>query len=295
MSRLSISIAIWIVLYLNLNALGQEQARKWPYEFRSKNYIIHSDFQLENHLLNRELDEVSTDVATLLDVPPPSQPIHIVLFRTEREYTRYMGAYFPRLPKRRALFIQDRGPGMLFTHWHADVGVDLRHEMTHALINNHNPLPLWLDEGLAEYFELDRESRIAPLKRSIEVLKNLKKGTVTTIDALSKSDSLEDFDDHDYLTSWAWIHFMMHRNVRTRGLLVRHLRELRAGNMLGTRPPDGRPADPSTPASVFSLHRALTQLFPDVRSEFLQHFQSLYDASQKMAASEATITASYRK
>jgi len=294
MSRLSFSFALWIFLCPNLSGLGQEQPRKWPFEFRSTNYVIHSDFQLENRSLNRELDEVSTDVATLLDVPSPSQPIHIVLFRTEREYTRYMNAYFPQLPKRRALFIQDRGPGMLFTHWHADVGVDLRHEMTHALINNRNPLPLWLDEGLAEYFELNRESRIAPLKRSAEVLKNLKKGTVTTIEALSKTDKLEDFDDHDYLTSWAWIHFMMHRNVKTRALLVRHLSELRAGNMLGTGPSDVRP-DQSIPASVFSLHRALAQLFPDVRSEFLQHFQSLYDASKKMAASQATITASYRK
>ena len=237
---------------------SREPVRTWPFELKSANYIIHSDFPLTDDWLMHELKAISVDVATLLEVHPPTQPIHIVLFKTQREYERYMHAYFPKLPKRRALFIQDRGPGMLFTHWHAEVAIDVRHEMTHALINSQHPLPLWLDEGIAEYFELERSSRIVAVKRSRQILADLAKGTVSTIESLSRIKELAKFDDHDYLVSWAWIHFLMHRNTETRQLLIRYLSDLRSG----------------TP-QPFSLHRGVENLFPDVREQFLHHFQSL--------------------
>lgn len=285
-SHMILLLLCWLVFPLHF-AGGQEPVREWPYEFHSENYIVHSDFSPENTLLNRELNEVSVDIATLLEIPPPPQPIHIVLFGTQREYARYMQAYFPKLPKRRALFIQDRGPGMLFTHWHADIGVDLRHEMTHALINNRRPLPLWLDEGLAEYFELDRGSRIRPRKRIGEVLKHLNRGTITTIESLAKIESLEEFDDRDYLISWAWIHFLMHRNVHTRELLIRHLNDLRSERLASFKQEhselENRLGNPS-----FSLHRALAQLFPDVRKQFFQHFSSLAEASPAPDARRVT-------
>ena len=70
-------------------------------------------------------------------------------------YQAYMKQYFPKVPYRRALFIKARGPGMVFACQGTDFEIDVRHESTHALLHAWLPsVPLWLDEGLAEYFEV---------------------------------------------------------------------------------------------------------------------------------------------
>ena len=44
---------------------------------------------------------------------------------------------------------------LVYTYWGDRIQQDLRHELTHALLHSVlKDVPLWLDEGLAEYFEL---------------------------------------------------------------------------------------------------------------------------------------------
>ena len=51
---------------------------------------------------------------------------------------------------------------MVFAYEGDEFEVDLRHECTHALLNAALPVtPLWLDEGLAEYFEVEAGQRAA--------------------------------------------------------------------------------------------------------------------------------------
>src|SRR5947199_3220316 len=72
-----------------------------------------------------------------------------------------MRTRYPDLPKRRAFFVaQPRTVGgtddlLVYTFWGDRVRQDLRHELTHALLHCVlKDVPLWLDEGLAEYFEV---------------------------------------------------------------------------------------------------------------------------------------------
>lgn len=239
--------------------LAQTSTRRWPKESVHPHYIIHSDFQVQDGEMLRELDSVAADIRKMLGVDYGDARVHIVLFQTEREYRRYMDNYFPKLPKRRALFIQDRGPGMLFTHWHADVATDLRHEMAHALVNGrgNRPLPLWLDEGIAEYFELPAASRAAGGESGKLVLKRLLAGQFRSIGRLQQISSIAEFTDEDYLDSWAWVHLMMHRRAETRQFLVRFLQ------------------DQAAESPAYDLERGLFSLVPNLQAEVQDHFQTL--------------------
>ena len=73
---------------------------------------------------------------------------------TPAQHRTYIEAHYPDIPYRRALFIKEHGLAGLYAYRHADLAVDLRHECTHAMLHASLPyVPLWLDEGLAEYFE----------------------------------------------------------------------------------------------------------------------------------------------
>ena len=96
-----------------------------------------------------------------LGAPPPRETVHFFLFQAKGTYQSYMKQYFPRVPYRRALFIKARGPGMVFAYQGNDFEIDVRHECTHALLHTWLPhVPLWLDEGMAEYFEVPRDKRV---------------------------------------------------------------------------------------------------------------------------------------
>lgn len=245
---------------LGLGALGwAAEPQQWPVELQVGRFEIHADFNVSTATqLRPELSNLAADVHELLEISSSEQPVHVVLFATGYEYRRYMHNYFPQLPERRALFIQDRGPGMLFAHWHADVISDLRHEITHALLNDSSqPLPLWLDEGLAEYFEAERQQRLDGNDYLAEVVGRAASGIVPSLKQLEEIDQLENFRESHYRDSWAWVHFLLHRSTATRQTLKRYLAELRSG------------------AEPLPLSRQLPLIANDASGEFLAHFGHL--------------------
>ncbi len=255
------------------NVLHGEEIAKWRDELRVGRFEIHADFALKSQKqLIIELGQIRADVEDLLKLPQSSETIHIVLFSTEEEYRRYMGAYFPELPHRRALFLQHRGPGMLFTHWHSGVAADLRHEVTHALINQSGvTLPLWLDEGLAEYFEASREDRFGGNSYLSDVRAISGKGQLQSLTTLQQKVNFAKLRNSDYRDSWAWVHFMLHRSAQTRGLLLRYLSEHRA---FPKQALTGNAVE-SQPVKVFDLQRALLNEVPDLRQQLREHFTAV--------------------
>ena len=56
--------------------------------------------------------------------------------------------------------MKEGGLAGVYAYRHDGSAVDLRHECTHALLHARLPMvPLWLDEGLAKYFEVPAEQR----------------------------------------------------------------------------------------------------------------------------------------
>ncbi|MGN6136077.1 MAG: DUF1570 domain-containing protein [Aureliella sp.] len=234
-----------------------EPTGRWPFEVTAGHFRIHADFEIsaKTDLLS-ELERLGGDVAGLLQVELPHAPVHVVIFGTADEYRRYMGHYYPNLPQRRALFIQQRGAGMLFAHRHPDLATDLRHETVHAILNDRSdPLPLWLDEGLAEYFEVPARERWSGHSHLLAIQALEGRAPAAGLESLEGLGEVALMSAEHYRDAWAWIHFLLHRRMSTRRILVQHLERLRSGE----------PAPP--------LSRTVAGQIPDWRAEICDHFQ----------------------
>src|SRR5262249_5904669 len=137
------------------------------HEVRVAPYLFLSDFEVpRDQPLFQELAQLRDQVIKELLLPPGTAEVRVYLFESRERYKAYMAARYPELPDRRAFFVaQPRSMGgdedlLVYTYWGERIRQDLRHELTHALLHSViRDVPLWLDEGLAEFFELPPETR----------------------------------------------------------------------------------------------------------------------------------------
>ena len=120
--------------------------------------VIHCDFEVPaRHRLLDELTARREDLRRELAYASSEEPIHVYLFEDANRFKEFVGEEHPGFPNRRAFFVESDTRLEVYAHWGGYVGEDLRHEVTHAYLHSVLPnIPLWLDEGLAEYFEVPR-------------------------------------------------------------------------------------------------------------------------------------------
>ena len=206
------------------------------YQYRVSQYLFLADFEIKRDLpLFKELVELREQVHKSLQLPPSTTLVQVYLFEDSDRYERFMKAKYPDLPKRRAFFIaQPRPIGgeelLVYTYWgNGDrIEQDLRHELTHALLHSVlKDVPLWLDEGLAEYFELPPEKYAV----NAEHLKHLRHGPTGPVPCdlarLEQLTQVEQMTPTEYREAWAWVHLMLHTNDGAHKVLVGYLKELR--------------------------------------------------------------------
>jgi hypothetical protein len=222
----------FILVGLSLASLSPplRAEKRWPDERTAGPFVCHADFPLAAHLnLLREMAHLQEDLQRQLGVEPPREPIHMFLFDRKKTYQDYVQQYFPSVPFRQALFIKERGPGMVFAFRSSDFEVDLRHESTHALLHAALPMvPLWLDEGLAEYFEVRAEHRAAKHPHLGKLRWTARFGNLTEIQQLEKIESLDQMGQGEYRSAWAWVHFMLHGSTAARHELMAYLGDIQA-------------------------------------------------------------------
>ncbi|HLA86160.1 MAG TPA: hypothetical protein VJL29_15340 [Thermoguttaceae bacterium] len=199
-------------------------------------FVVRADFPLAGfEELLRELARLQTDLGRSLGVRPPRESVELYLFQSEASYREFLERNFPKVPYRRALFVKHDGPGRVFVQRGPEFAVDVRHECTHALLHCAMPMvPLWLDEGLAEYFELPPEQRASanPYLKSVKWA--VRFGMIAGIEDLEREDDFSKFGRNDYRDSWAWVHFMLHGPAEARHELIRYLADVQANNPPGT-------------------------------------------------------------
>ena len=141
---------------------------------------------------------------------------------------------------------------------------DLRHEYTHGLLHSGlKRVPLWLDEGLAEYFEVagprpgglnhDYADRLA------EALAN---GWRPDLKRLENLDDSAQMKRADYQEAWAWVHYMLNSTPEAKGVLVSYLSELR------------------TNQQPKMISRRLQAVLPEYDSGFVSYLSKLRPAAQ---------------
>ena len=101
--------------------------------------------------------------------------------------------------------------------------------MAHGYLHASVPaLPLWLDEGLAEYFEVPRGH--GGLNRPhLELLSDMMEhnGWQPNLKRLERLTSAGEMEQSDYAEAWAWVYFLLNSTPERRELFTGYLADLR--------------------------------------------------------------------
>ncbi len=225
--------------------------------------IIHADFHLPpGHRMVSELTSERQLICDALRVPAGDEPIHVYLFADEATYRAHVAARYPSFPERRAIFVETDVTLSVYAHWSDRVAEDLRHEVSHGYLHSAVPnLPLWLDEGLAEYFEVARGRRGVNRPHVDQLLAQLAAGTwrpdLPRLEALADAATMT---QRDYAEAWLWVHFLLASPHGSPAVLTDYLAALRRG-------------EPAAP-----LHATLSGRLPtaaDIDQSVVEHLRSL--------------------
>ena len=215
------------------------------YSYRIAPYVFLSDFELDHNLpIFRELAHLRDQVYKELQLPSSERPVLVHLFEDRERYELYMQNRYPELPKRRAFFVaQPRTLGggedlLVFTYWGDRIQQDLRHELTHALLHSVlKEVPLWLDEGLAEFFELPPEKNGVNESHLNHIRHSTTEPFRPDLTRLETLDQVKDMTPAEYREAWAWVHFFLRGDRSAKTALLAYLQQLRTNPQPGALRP----------------------------------------------------------
>lgn len=241
------------------------------YEVVRDPLVLHSDVSLQDRAaLVDDLLARREDLRAQLDLTLGGGPIEVYLFDGPAAIEQFMAQCFPSLPPRRAYFLDNDRQPTVYAQWGPKVDEDLRHELTHGYLHAVLPhLPLWLDEGLAEYYETPRGAAgFNP--EHVQWLRSTagRDGWRPDLPRLERLPASADMQEADYAEAWAWVHLLLHSRPEERQLLVRYLGEL------------GR-------AKAQPLWPRLCQQWPDPNRALLAHLRPWMAGGPQMAVGSA--------
>lgn len=225
---------------------------------------LQNDIETTLPLVSRSDHPALQTVASAGSPAPVETGIRIYLFDEPQSYRTYMSAHYPTLPQRRAYFIRTGNAIAVYTCFSDRLVEDLRHELTHALLSARlGAVPLWLDEGLAEYFEAPGGFN-AP--HADALADELQRGWQPDLERLEKIEHVADMHQQDYREAWAWVHLLLTRGGAPREALLDYLESLRSGAA----------AEPFAPRLAGAL--------PERRRELIEHLQQTRTAAKPAAS-----------
>lgn len=179
-----------------------------------------------------DLVRLRSHLATTLNLRPSRHVVRVTIFENRQSFDEHIQRNFPELPHRRAFFLKQGDDLLIFACKGASLQADLRHEATHALLNSRLPdVPIWLDEGLAEYCEAwTAEHGVKPENvhrlLAIDAAAALRDWDLRRLESLR---SLWQMSAADYRASWLWVHYALHGPADARAELLAHLEALTTG------------------------------------------------------------------
>ena len=194
-------------------------------------FVCRADFSLQSHeKVFQDLADIQRDLYHRLAIQPSQEKIEVYLFRSRSSYHTYLQQWYPDVPSRRALYIKNNGPGRVLVYLSDQLHTDLRHECTHALLHASLPMvPLWLDEGLAEYYEVEPTKRVYQNAHRTATVWSYRLWQRLTFAELETKQQLADMGRNEYRHAWAWVHFMLHGPPAARQELANFLADIREG------------------------------------------------------------------
>jgi hypothetical protein len=227
------------------------------YHHRDSQYVFYSDFPLKTNLpLFKELADLREQICKDLQLPASDRIIQVFVFEDQERYEKFMHSRHPELPVRRAFFIKQQrtagGPDdlLVYTYWGEHVRQDLRHELTHGILHSVlKDVPLWLDEGLAEVYELPSENHGINTAHLTELRKNAFAPDLARLEQLSEVKQMQ---RPEYREAWAWSHFMLRGRSEAKTVLLAYLQQLRMNDKPGPLLPKLKDAYPKLDEALVS-------------------------------------------
>jgi hypothetical protein len=160
----------------------------------------------------RALKALESDLATTLGLEAAAvdPPIEVYILEDRDAFSHFLTFYYPELPPRRAFFLARGAHRVVYTFENDRLEEDLRHEATHALLHAAlGDLPLWLDEGLAEYFECPSPNHGLNAEHLARLPDDIKSGWRPDLPRLEGLKTVREMTPRDYREAWAWVHYLL--------------------------------------------------------------------------------------
>lgn len=162
-------------------------------------------------------------------------PIKVFLFANERTFAPYRDSMFQRVPQNiTGVFLGSEDANFILLRGDSPGGIDrlVYHELTHYFVNNTVPnVPLWLGEGIAEYYSTFRSSGEEvhigrPVPEHVNWLR--REQLIPLRDLFSMDRHSPDYNEGAragvfYAQSWALLHYLMLGDGERRAQLSKFL------------------------------------------------------------------------
>ncbi len=227
--------ACLLALVAGCATMGNPAARPLvPTGFKTRTgpYLVCTNARLDPEApVIRQLQALETQVGETLGlrVDVGDHPIEIYILDDRKAFEHFLTFYYPDLPHRRAFFLANGTQRVVYTSFGDRLEEDIRHEATHALLNVAlGDIPLWLDEGLAEYFEGPADRKGVNREHLDRLPGDLAGGWAPDLARLETLKSVRQMTRRDYRESWAWVHFLLEDTRAHKAALLAYLGDLRA-------------------------------------------------------------------
>ncbi|MFM8476415.1 MAG: DUF1570 domain-containing protein [Planctomycetaceae bacterium] len=206
------------------------------HSFATEHFVVFSDNEIHaSDPLISELQTLRNSVLETLQLPEQRESVKVYLFSDETSYRWYMQSTWRDLPPRRAYFVGSSRDLCVYSFRSPHVEEDLRHEFTHGLLHAClQTVPLWLDEGLAEYFEVSQDSpgMVSPVNLE-EFTRAQSENWSPGLFRLELISDFRDLSQRDYAECWAWVHFLLNSTPEARDVLLSYIQSLRSNKVPG--------------------------------------------------------------
>ncbi|MEZ6122392.1 MAG: hypothetical protein R3C49_04360 [Planctomycetaceae bacterium] len=208
-------------------------AQRWLVQEKHDGFRIFAESSVGTAEIVRQLMAVRRELDGLLQLPRTDHDVQVIIFDSQQNYRNYLGGRLPEALRRRAIFYKSGELFQIYVWRHSDLTTDLRHEYTHALLHQSLPyIPLWIDEGLAEFMEEQPHLRAASSRQS-SMKWRCRTGWKPSLQQLEKIPSAAAMSDEHYRDSWAYVSFLLNDSDQSRALLRSYLQAVSAGEAAG--------------------------------------------------------------
>ena len=215
------------------NACPPAIADRWLVHESLGDLEVFAEFAISADSIAQELLDVATELEQRLGLKGSGQKVQVVIFGSQQSYREYLISKIPEARSRRAIFYQNGDLFQIYTFRHAQLLTDLRHEYTHALLHQSLPyVPLWVDEGLAEFLE-ERPADRTKSSRLSAMRWKCRTGWKPSLTSLEKIPSAATMSGDNYRDSWAYVHYLLMDSDRSQNEFREFLQAISAGEAPG--------------------------------------------------------------